>query len=246
MRIVPTGQSAQLGPDGLSIPATSEAAAQLIQSVPPPAAPTPARGPGGVPWLGAQLDLAPTGGGTLPQRVHFTVGQLGGWPSDLNLHLQADDVPRPSQDGTRAFVRTVLNGVLLDMLAPTGNEARIERTIPMPSALLRPDNVLEIDRVYTPPNAGCAGDGVGSSGPLQGTATLAWTRYGSARSKLPEFAARLQGPGELLLAGNRPARRAWRRGCSGCSIAGARHPSCPRQLHQIDRARPRAAATSFS
>ena len=60
-------------------------------------------------------------------------------------------------------------------------------------------------RLHASRMPGCAGDGVGSSGPLQGTATLAWTRYGSARSKLPEIAARLQGPGELLLAGNRPA-----------------------------------------
>jgi hypothetical protein len=41
--------------------------------------------------------------------------------------------------------------------------------------------------------------------PLQGAATLSWSRYGSTRAKLPEVAARLQGSGELLLTGGRPA-----------------------------------------
>ncbi len=193
VRILPTASAPVLGDDGLQLPATADAATQLLQLVSTPPAP-----PSSLPLIAS--------GGTLPEQVHFTVGDLHGWPEDLVLTLHTTQtnpptaslrVPQtaPGAPNARSFTRVILNGVLLDMVEPRDGQ----HAVALPSALLRSDNTLELATVSAPPGETCARDGAAFSGPIDGSASLSWGRYGDPRAKLPELAARLHGQGALVL-----------------------------------------------
>ncbi len=188
VKIVPTGDAPELTPDGLQIPASADAAAQLLQTVPAPGATANSN----------SLSLGGSGT-TLPEQIHFSVGDLHGWPADLGLTLRSNS-SLAADASARMFTRVMLNGVLVDMVDSHDDQ----RTVPLPSVLLRSDNTLELTSVSAPGSETCARDGPAYIGPVDGAASLNWTRFGAPRAKLPELAARLQGQGELLLPSGSP------------------------------------------
>jgi hypothetical protein len=196
VQVVSDTSAAQLTPTELRIPAEGDAATRLLQDV----APEPAqRGSNNLPLAMHQLRLPPADS--------FTVGDLDGWPADLRVTLDGNVDPPPPDQTTRAFVRTRLNGVLVDMADARG-ASHVQRTVSLPATLLQPDNTLEVTTLSAPPGDSCQlgepGPVAAASGPFQGTATLEWTRDGAARAKLPELAARLRGAGELVLPDGQP------------------------------------------
>ena len=143
-----------------------------------------------------------TGTGVLATPIRFTVADLGGWPSDLMLDLDArfDEVDASSLD--RALLRVRLNGTLIETADLRGRTS-YQKLIALPAAALQPSNQLDLDFVYAPATGNCMGSPIAFNGQISGGSGLTWSGYGPGRGVLPEVIGSLDNA-DLVLADDAP------------------------------------------
>jgi hypothetical protein len=114
-----------------------------------------------------------SGIGSMRTSFTFTPAALGGWPTGLELALNAAFDRVPTDTLERALVRVWLNGALLETIDVRGRSGLVQ-SIALPATVVEPANFIEVEFVYAPVAGNCQGAPVAFTGQVRSSTALTW------------------------------------------------------------------------